>query len=91
MTTGEQRVSKEWSVKGEVTTLLVAGFLLVLVGGLIAYAAWPAQEISSGAFGDVEDSGSAVWAAIGCIVLAAGQVMAAIGVIAVGVRFGTRD
>lgn len=65
------------------TTLLVAGLLLAVFGSVIAYAAWPAEEV--GILG-TDATGPAVWALIGCFVALIGQLMGTVSVIAVGVR-----
>jgi hypothetical protein len=68
--------------------LFVVGAALLVVGLLVGYAAWPAEEMTDDGFGP---TGSVVLAWIGILVAAVGQVTLLVGTIAAGVRLGHRD
>jgi len=70
-----------------VVILFAAGLVMVVLGSMVAVGAWPHTEIDPTVGGAV-DTGSAFWTMLAVGVAGAGQLLAAIAVVAWGVRFG---
>lgn len=99
MTTGDPQATAtttpEWGAKNEAGTLLVVGILVAVVGAAIMVAAWPGTEVTVGAADDLfstgsKETGSMPLTLLGAALAVCGQVAGTIGMIAFGVRLGTR-
>lgn len=84
--------AEEWSGKNDAGTLLVVGLLTLVIGVVITVAAWPGTEVTGDILGGgtVSETGSMPFAMVGAALAIVGQVATTIGVIAFGVRIGTR-
>ncbi|MDN4161093.1 hypothetical protein [Nocardioides abyssi] len=77
------------------TGYLAWGIILLFVGGMIMGAAWPTTEpgicFDSSGYCPPETSGGGPGFVVGILLAAIGQVLAAIGLIATGVKYGVQS
>ncbi|MBB3044899.1 hypothetical protein [Nocardioides soli] len=78
------------SAQGLIKNLILGGIGLAIIGGAIAFLAWPGTEVASSALGDVdtEETGNAVIAAMGAAAAWAGNLLLLVGLVGWGVRLG---
>lgn len=80
--------------KETVQNLFMLGVVLLLAGAALMVGAWPETTVYGAGILEepvISESGSSAWVFIGAIILGIGQILVAIGIIACGVRIGTRD
>ncbi|GAA4726353.1 hypothetical protein GCM10023350_06360 [Nocardioides endophyticus] len=70
--------------------LILGGIGLSIIGGVVAFAAWPGTELVTSGAGEVGtgDTGSAVVAALGALAAWAGNMALLVGLVGWGVKLG---